>query len=103
MKELTVPPAAIRDPNSVEVISAWIAEHGLHCSLKIGMYEDRETWAWGILLADAARHVADALSSTRDYDRDAALDEIRESFSVELNDPTSETTGSFAKDDTDLH
>jgi hypothetical protein len=99
MKELTVPPAAVRDPNAIEVISAWIAEHGLHCSLKIGMYEDDETRAWGILLADAARHVADALASSGDYDRSNALDEIRASFGRELDNPTSDTSGSFVAND----
>jgi hypothetical protein len=62
------------------------------------MYGDGETRAWGILLADAARHVADALSSSGNYDHGAALNEIRASFARELDDPTSKTCGSFVKD-----
>jgi hypothetical protein len=95
MKQLVVPPAATRDPEGFEVLRAWIAERGLHCSLKIGMYGEEEMRAWGILLADAARHVADALSSSGERDREAVLDEIQASFSRELDKPTSETNGGF--------
>ena len=95
MGELVIPAAADRDPQAVEVIRAWIAEHGLHCSLNVGRYGDDETRAWGILLADAARHVADALSSSGHCGRDVALDQIRASFSRELDKPTSPATGSF--------
>jgi len=65
MKELIVPPAAQEDDKSVEMLRVWIAQKGLHCSLNIGMYEEakrvNEEKAWGIILADAAKHIADAL------------------------------------------
>lgn len=95
MKELVVPPAAVRDPDAVEVIRAWIAEQGLHCSLNVGMHGDDETRAWGILLADAARHVADALSSSGHREREVVLDQICASFLRELDTPTSKTTGGY--------
>ena len=38
MTELIIPPAATRDRNAVEIMRVWIAEHGLHCSLKVGRY-----------------------------------------------------------------
>ncbi|MDO9489832.1 MAG: DUF5076 domain-containing protein [Sphingomonadaceae bacterium] len=95
MKELVIPAAAARDPQAVEVIRAWIAERGLHCSLNVGMYGEDETRAWGILLADAARHVANALSSSGQCAHHVALDQIRASFTRELDKPTSSATGSF--------
>lgn len=64
---LPIPGAAQRDPKSVNMASVWIAEGRLHCSLRIGVYEGRpdveETKAWGAILADLARNVADALIS----------------------------------------
>jgi hypothetical protein len=35
MKTLVIPPAAQRDPNSIQMISGWIAEKGLHCTLNV--------------------------------------------------------------------
>ena len=68
--ERPIPPSALRDPNSVEMLRVWIAEGGLHCSLKIGMYRDTtkipEEVAWGMILSDIARHIANALSEGDD-------------------------------------
>jgi hypothetical protein len=66
MNELVIPPAAQRDAQSLELMRAWVAEEELHCSLRIGVYEDQgisEEKAWGTILADAARHIANALGS----------------------------------------
>ena len=60
-----VPEAALRDPDAVELARVWVAEEGLHCSLKIGMYHEStdgdERRAWGTILADMTRHIANAL------------------------------------------
>lgn len=99
MQERPIPEAAIRDPNSVEMMRVWIAEGGLHCSLKVGMYRETmnipEETAWGTILADAARHVANALSSGYGVDADQALRQIGEALIKELALPTSDVTGSF--------
>jgi len=55
-KFLTIPPAAQRDKASFEVMRVWIAEQGQHVSISSGAWED--PFAWGIVLADLARHVA---------------------------------------------
>jgi hypothetical protein len=36
MKELVIPPAAQGDDDSWELLRVWVAEGGLHCSLKVG-------------------------------------------------------------------
>ncbi len=38
MDALGIPPAALRDANALELARVWIAEQGLHCSLKVGLY-----------------------------------------------------------------
>jgi hypothetical protein len=98
MKSLVIPPAAQRDENSVQMLSAWVAEKGLHCSLKIGMWQESgrsEAPAWGILLADAVRHIASALQEQYGQPTQATVADILESLHKELGDPTSAVEGSF--------
>lgn len=98
MKILVIPPAAQRDENSIQMISGWIAEHGLHCSLNVGMWEAQghnEPAAWGIMLADVVRHVANALKNANGSDPTETALQIVESLWVELKDPTSGAQGSF--------
>ena len=100
MNERPIPPAAIRDENSVEMLRVWVAEHKLHCSLKIGMYREmniEEEVAWGTILADAARHIAKALSEESEEAENTLLEIIRSQFNSELDAPTSPVTGSFVE------
>jgi Domain of unknown function (DUF5076) len=98
MNERVVPEAALRDPNALELLRVWIAERGLHCSLKIGWYKERglsEPDAWGTILSDVARHVADALAKGYDLDRSDVLSKIGYRIQEELKKPTSPTSGDF--------
>lgn len=98
LNERPIPGPALRDEAAVEMLRVWIAERGLHCSLKVGMFRDMgvdEPRAWGKMLADAARHVAAATSETLAVDSSAALDALRKAFIDELAKPTSPISGSF--------
>ena len=98
MKPLVVPPAAQRDENSIQMLSAWIAEKGLHCSLNIGMWQDNgrsEAPAWGILLADTIRHIASALQEQYGHAAPDTVATILESLHRELGHSTSDTQGGF--------
>jgi hypothetical protein len=98
MKSVALPPAALRDENSVEMLRVWIAEEALHCSLRIGMYAERgmdEPRAWGVILADAAQHISDALASEELGAREDILHAIQGSFETELAKPTSSRDGEF--------
>jgi hypothetical protein len=100
MKEITVPDAAKRDSKSVEMLRVWIAEQGLHCSIKFGIYEGSgiaEEDAWGTILADAARHLARALDLHAPGQHPDALAKIRAKFLDELDDPTSSVRGDFVR------
>lgn len=96
-QELGIPPGAFDDPQSGEILRAWVAKGGLHCSLRIGSWGDRETIAWGIVLSDAARHVADALAKEKGLSREESLTTIRETFDREMDSPTSPTEGGFVQ------
>src|ERR1039457_1262129 len=71
-KHLDIPPAAARDHASFEVLRVWIAEQGQHVSIRSGAWED--PFAWGIVLADLARHIAFALSPAPDLARALRFD-----------------------------
>ena len=96
-KELLIPPPAQTDPNAVEVVRAWIANGGLHCSLSPLVWPERETIGWGILTSDIIRHVADALHRHRGFDKKATIEEIRDALNKELDAPTAEADGDFVQ------
>lgn len=98
MKTLVIPPAAQRDENSIQMLSAWIAERGLHCTLNVGMWDGAghdEPKAWGILLADVIRHVSNAICESKGTPSEQNLTAILDSLRNELDDPTSPAKGSF--------
>ena len=101
MNERPIPEAALRDKDAVEMLRVWIAEGQLHCSMKVGMYRESmnvpEERAWGMILADVARHLAMALEHGYEADKSEVIRKIRKSFLEELGDPTSEATGSFSQ------
>jgi Domain of unknown function (DUF5076) len=91
-KHLDLPPAATRDNASFEVLRVWIAEKGQHVSIRSGAWED--PFAWGIVLADLARHIALAhqMQGSK-VDPEAFLARLLEGFEAEIEDPTDEPEG----------
>ena len=87
-RQLPIPPEAHTDAQSAELLRAWIAHNGLHCSLNIGCWGDDEAIIWGILLSDVARHVASALKRDAGIPDSDTLAKIREHFNLELDHPT---------------
>jgi len=98
-KPLTLPPAAETDDNAVEMARCWIAEGGLHCVLNIGHWqkasETDERHAWGIMLADIARHVSNALEDVTGLDRRESLRMVVDSFNAEIGHATSTHDGQW--------
>lgn len=96
-KALMLPPAAEKDDQSTEMIRGWIADGGLHCVLNVGHWHKNadfdEPWAWGVMLADIAQHVANALEDATGLDRHESLLQLVQSFRDEIGAPTSEHRG----------
>jgi hypothetical protein len=91
-KTLAIPPAAQRDKASFEVLRVWIAEQGQHVSIQSGAWDD--PFAWGIVLADLARHIALAHTlQNQSTDEDAFLTRLLEGFQAEIDNPTDEPEG----------
>ena len=93
MNQLPIPPDAISDAESAEIVRAWIVNGGLQCSLKIGIWEDVR--CWGILLADIAKYVADAREKEGGFDRHETIDLIKAMFNDEIDNPTCESEGDY--------
>ena len=80
------------------MLSAWIAEQGLHCVMKVGMWDATgadEPRAWGVLLADVVRHIADAHQKEFGRDHEEVVAEIVASLERELDEPSSSRSGGF--------
>ncbi len=91
-KSLAIPPVAQRDKAAFEVLRVWIAEQGQHVSIRSGAWED--PFAWGIVLADLARHIALAQQlHTPTTDVDAFVERLLEGFHAEIENPTDEPEG----------
>ena len=101
LNQRSIPEAALRDQDAVEMLRVWIAEQGLHCSMKVGMYRETTTIpeerAWGTILADVARHLANALASGYSSNASESLGKIRDGFLEELDKPTSDASGDFVR------
>jgi hypothetical protein len=96
--ELPLPPAAVADPRSLEMIRVWLAQGKQHCVLNVGFWEARgldELAAWGVLLADLLHHLANAHEAEYGRDPEESLRVIRKALVVELDHPTSSRLGAF--------
>ena len=95
-KSLDIPAAAQRDKASFEVMRVFIAEQGQHVSIQSGAWED--PFAWGIVLADLARHIALAHQMQNSkVDPEAFLERLLEGFQAEIDNPTDEPEGEITQ------
>jgi hypothetical protein len=81
---LAIPPAAL-EKGGIEIVRAGIVEGGLHISVRRA-FDDAQ--AWGMVLADIARHVARIHAMETGASENLTLDRIRNMFDAELDSPT---------------
>jgi hypothetical protein len=86
LQELPVPPAALSDAKSRELVRVWAAAGKQHVSLATGLWADPA--AWGIMLVDLARHVARAYEQSQGLAQDVALARIRAGLEAEWSTDT---------------
>ena len=89
-EELEPPPIATANPKAIEVLRVWAAP-GSPQQLTL-----RTTWkdpgAWGLLLADVARHAAQAYECDG-QEATEVIRRIRELFDAEWASPTGDPKG----------
>jgi len=96
MRALDPPPTAANDPNATELVRLWAANSKLEVVINIGSYEEQgydEALAWGVIISDFARHVANALAQRYGKNEEQELARIRDFFLREISGPTSAITG----------
>ena len=81
---LVIPPTAL-EQGGVEVLRAAIVDGGLHISLRRA-FDDPQ--AWGMLIADVARHAARIFAKETKLTEEGALARIRSMFDAEMDAPT---------------
>lgn len=84
-RELAAPPKAAATPGAMEVLRAWVSGDGLEVSLAPAF---KEPDAWGLLLADVARHAARAYAAEKVCTEAEAVKRITRSLQAELTRPT---------------
>src|SRR5262245_12653834 len=91
--EMLIPTAVVSDRDAFEIARIWIGQGKQHVSLSPNTWDDPT--AWGLMLVDIARHVADAYEQTGRMKRATALDRIKRGFDAEWNSPTDVPSGSL--------
>jgi hypothetical protein len=84
--QMEPPPAALDDAMSFEIARLWVASDAQHVSLRTDVWPDPA--AWGIVLADLARHVALAYHRKDDHDVEDMLERVLVGFRAELESPS---------------
>ena len=92
--QLRVPDSARTDAKSFELLRVWIANQDQHVSLRVGVWKEPE--AWGMMLADLARHIAAAHEQAEKRNPAEMLARIKAGFEAEMEFPTDEVQGEIA-------
>jgi len=88
--ELPIPSQAVESESAFELLRVWVADGDQHVSMATEVWEDPA--AWGIMLADLARHVANSYAQTEGKKKPDVLERIREGFDAEWSSPTDESS-----------
>jgi hypothetical protein len=92
MRELARPPEIAGDDHATEMIRVWLAHNELHVSMLLGMWEDAndckidERKAWGHLLADLTRHIANGFRQSHGWPEKSTISWIRQEYLENLAD-----------------
>jgi hypothetical protein len=89
------------DDEATEMIRVWIAHNRLHVSMLLGMWHDAEESevderdAWGELLSDLTKHIANGMMKEYNWDYDSTRDRIRAAFLKNFDDKSRNIEGDF--------
>lgn len=89
--QLRIPDPAAGDPKAFEVLRVWVANKAQHVTLRVGVWDDPA--AWGMMLADLARHIANSFEQEAGRDREEVLERIKAGLNAELSSPTDAPSG----------
>lgn len=104
MRPLQVPSEIEGDERATEMIRVWLANNQLCVSLRLGMWQDAEDSgideraAWGELLADLTRHIANGMMQSHGWDYDSTRDSIRAAFLKNYDEKAGDIEGDYSED-----
>jgi hypothetical protein len=84
--ELPLPQAIHGDAKAKELIRVWASEGQQQLLIAGKVWDDPA--AWGILLVDLARHVANCYAAQSGMETEQTLARIKQGFDVEWSSPT---------------
>ena len=90
------PPELAKHPEAIEVLRVWTTPRWSTMQVALQTSQN-DPAAWGILLADVARHAAKAYALNGVYSENEALRRIRQVFDAEWSTPTDVPEG-FVRD-----
>jgi len=105
MCPLKVPAEVKGDKRATEMIRVWLAHNQLCVTLRLGMWQDAEDSgiderdAWGELLADLTRHIANGMMQSHGWDYDSTRDSIREAFLKNYDKKVGDIEGEYPEDE----
>ena len=91
MNELPPPPAANSARDATEILRIWLADGRQHVTIAGPIWKDPA--AWGLLLVDLAKHVANVYAQTDGQDPERALARIKLGFDAEWTHETDRPAG----------
>lgn len=95
-RELDIPPAALKDAESFELIRVWAADEVQHVTIIPNLTGGPSNF--GALLADLARHGARLYSQKENISMLEALEEILSRMNKELQEQRRNIAGSIGHD-----
>jgi hypothetical protein len=69
--QLQIPDRTASDPRALGIARVWVAHGEQHVAIRVGVWTKPE--AWGIVLADLAKHLASAYEQHAGLSRDVTL------------------------------
>jgi hypothetical protein len=81
---IDVPGEVRADPRTEEVLRVWVGGAGQTFSARVEQWDDPA--AWGLLLADLARHVARSYADNGTWTEEEAFGRVLAGLEAELND-----------------
>jgi predicted secreted Zn-dependent protease len=104
MRELGWPAEVVTDPKATEMARVWIANKSLHVTMLLGMWADAleseidERDAWGELLADLTRHIANGLVQSHGWDQAATVRRIARAYHDHISRTEINVEGAYERE-----
>ena len=91
--QLVIPHPAATDPHATEITRIWLSGDQQYVAVRAHTWPDPA--AWGLMLVDLAKHVANAYAEEKGVASASILSRIKEGLDAEWSSPTDTPTGAM--------